>query len=244
MQADPDLAYKDWKPDPNYDFFDAFSKGFSKPFKVKGFGFVDQKHLKNTVEILIEKAFDTKSPEERKEIWNEIAELQTEREEDRVSPSRQEAAKRGSPLLNFLGIGTSETDTPEQFFLKKLGLEDYLIGGRTGVGSIDRQVNEYLNDYVPQLVRDIMEMEGMSTKKQRALMEVKLKQLKRGIQGAFIKTKPLISYYFKLRRYPKSVRDLAREIFTERNGIKSDLGNVEHLMELNLIASDWNKLGQ
>ena len=164
IQEDPDLVYKDTKPDPNYGAWDAFKGGFNRPFNVKGFGLYDQEQLKATIKALANDAQyqKYKDPKRYAEIISEIETLQERRVSDRISASREEAAKRGSPLLNFLGVGTSEKDTPEQFFLKELRLDDYVIGGKTGVASIDREVDEYLNDYVPELVREIMSMPNMN----------------------------------------------------------------------------------
>tara|TARA_R110000824_G_scaffold225153_1_gene412777 strand:- start:41 stop:4051 length:4011 start_codon:yes stop_codon:yes gene_type:complete len=246
MQAEPDLAFKDFKPDPNYAFWDAFSKGFNKPFKVKGFGWYDQKELKATIDTLLERVDDVNDPDEVQTIMDEIAQLENERIYDRVSPSRQEPARRGSPLLNFLGFTTVDEDTPQQFFLKDMGLEDYIIGGTTGVGTIDAQVNEYLNDYIPELVTDMMvekEQQGYTERETKAILQERLADLRTMMQGEFIKTKPVVAEYFKFRRFKDATKDAAREQFRARQNRKSNLGSLEDLIELNVIAKQYEELG-
>lgn len=246
FQADPDLAFKDYKPDPNYDFWDAFNKGFSKPFKVKGFGLYDQKELKATIDTLIEKANDVNDPEEVKAILDEIARLENERIYDRVSPSRQEPAQRGSPLLNFLGFTTVEEDTAQQFFLKDIGLEDYLIGGRTGIGSMDAQINEYLNDIIPEIVTDMMfeqEAQGYTRRETKAILQERLSDVRTMMQGAIVGTNPLVAEYFKFNRFKDATKDAAQERFRIRNGRKRNLGSIEDLKELTILAKRYEELG-
>jgi len=246
MQEDPDLAYKDWKPDPNYGMWDAFRKGFTKPFGVKGFGFYDQKKLKETISLLIEEASheELRDPDKYMKLLDRIAALEENRIYDRVSASRQVSAKRGSPLLSFLGFGTTERDTPEQFFLKKLRLDDYIIGGRTGVGSIDAQVDDYLNDYVPELVRAVMDVPNLTEREQKALLMGKLSTLRAQMQGHFLQSKPLVHQYYKFRRFRGSIRSVAMEKFRKKYGRDKDWGSLEDLVELNAIASAWDKVAR
>ena len=249
IHYDPDLSFEDHKPDPSYDNWDAFAKGFARPFKVKGFGLTNNKDIKQTIDRLIEEQ-ETEAgltPERFMEIAREIEQLESQKIRERVSPSRPDAAKRGPPLLNFLGFSLFEPDTEQQAYLKDLGLEDYIIGGQTGIGSIDSEINEYLNDHVPNIVNQVMALgkqNNYSLTEQKTILQNMLSTTRAEVQKAETNSNSLVSQYFKFKRLSKNARDVSKDKFFDKYGRAPSTSSIDDISELLLIAQAWNRIGR
>lgn len=249
IHYDPDLSFEDHKPDPSYDNWDAFSKGFVRPFKVKGFGLTNNKDIKQTIDRLIEEQ-ETEAgltPERFMEIAREIEQLESQKIRERVSPSRPDAAKRGSPLLNFLGFSLFEPDTEQQAYLKDLGLEDYIIGGQTGIGSIDSEINEYLNDHVPNIVNQVMALgkqNNYSLTEQKTILQNMLSTTRAEVQKAETNSNSLVSQYFKFKRLSRNARDVSKDKFFDKYGRAPSTSSIDDISELLIIAQAWNRIGR
>jgi len=249
IHYDPDLSFEDHKPDPSYNNWDAFAKGFVRPFKVKGFGLTNNKDIKQTIDRLIEEQ-ETEAgltPERFMEIAREIEQLESQKIRERVSPSRPDAAKRGSPLLNFLGFSLFEPDTEQQAYLKDLGLEDYIIGGQTGIGSIDSEINEYLNDHVPNIVNQVMALgkqNNYSLTEQKTILQNMLSTTRAEVQKAETNSNSLVSQYFKFKRLSRNARDVSKDKFFDKYGRAPSTSSIDDISELLLIAQAWNRIGR
>lgn len=141
--------------------------------------------------------------------------------EARVSPTREVAAKRGDPIMDLMGVPEFEGDTPQQFYLKRLGLDDFDIGSKSGFPQVDRQINEMLNDQLPRVVGEYMiyfqtQEREVSAAEQKAIIKNHLNAIKQDIvsntrQGL----NPLAHEYIAFKRKDPAMRGLAVQRFQE-----------------------------
>jgi len=131
--------------------------------------------------------------------------------------------------------------------LKDLGLEDYIIGGQTGIGSIDSEINEYLNDHVPNIVNQVMALgkqNNYSLTEQKTILQNMLASTRAEVQEAEINSNSLVSQYFKFKRLSRNARDVSKDKFFEKYGRAPSTTNIDDISELLIIAQAWNRVGR
>ena len=100
------------------------------------------------------------------------------------------------------------------------------------------EIDDYLNNAVPELTRKVMSLKNMTLTEKKAIMDKEIATLKLEMQATFIETRPRVYEYFKFRRKRASARAAAQEEFRTRHGRQRDLLNLDDLIELNILAGD------
>ena len=71
--------------------------------------------------------------------------------------TREDSMERIRPELKLLaGLTVQKPDTPQQEFLQEIGIPVYEFDSKTGIGTLDRIINDSVNDFLPNVVSKYM----------------------------------------------------------------------------------------
>ena len=235
---------KDVRGDPDLDAGDAFGKGFMRPIKQRGYYDTVTGPLEASQRAL-GITDDEGSP---------LLDFRQESElPARQVATREDTMERLNPELKLLaGLTVEKRDTPEQEFLQTMGFPVYEFDSKTGIGTLDRVINDSINNFLPNIVRKYKEQaeqerrKGVSEKLIRTRIRERIKtrftklkaKIKRVSAGAG-DDPGYIRALLKARRMPLEKQKRAIEEYEQSIGREVDLSSTE---DLEVIARIGRKL--
>lgn len=233
---------KDVRGDPDLDAGSAFRKGFMRPIKQRGYYDTVTGALEGGQRML------GITDDEGKPLldFTQEAELPA-----RQVATREDTMERLNPELKLLaGLSVVEKDTPQQEFLQEIGFPVYEFDSKTGIGTLDRIINDSVNNFLPGVIDKYMRKaeqdraRGDSEKEIRIRIRERIKtrfnKLKAKIKRVSAKAGDdpgYIKALLKARRMPLEKQQRAILEYEQKIGREVDLSSTKDLTAIAKIGS-------
>ncbi len=233
---------KDVRGDPNLDAGSTFATGFMRPIKQRGYYDTVTGALEGGQRML------GITDDEGKPLldFTQEAELPA-----RQVATREDTMERLNPELKLLaGLSVVERDTPQQEFLQKIGFPVYEFDSKTGIGTLDRIINDSVNNFLPGIIDKYMKKaeqdraRGDSEKEIRIRIRERIKtrfnKLKAKIKRVSAKAGDdpgYIKALLKARRMPLEKQQRAILEYEQKIGREVDLSSTKDLTAIAKIGS-------
>ena len=232
---------KDVRGDPDLDAGSTFATGFMRPIKQRGYYDTVTGALEGGQRVL------GLTDDEGKPLldFTQEAELPA-----RQVATREDTMERLNPELKLLaGLSVVERDTPQQEFLQEMGFPVYEFDSKTGIGTLDRIINDSVNNFLPGIVdkymkqADQMRRRGESEEniriRTRERIKTRFNKLKAKIRRVSAKAGDdpgYIKALLKARRMPLEKQQRAILEYEQAVGREVDLSSTEDLTAIARIG--------
>jgi len=232
---------KDVRGDPDLDAGSTFATGFMRPIKQRGYYDTVTGALEGGQRML------GLTDDEDKPLldFKQEAELPA-----RQVATREDTMERLNPELKLLaGLSVVEKDTPQQEFLQEMGFPVYEFDSKTGIGTLDRIINDSVNNFLPGIVdkymkqADQMRRRGESEEniriRTRERIKTRFNKLKAKIRRVSAKAGDdpgYIKALLKARRMPLEKQQRAILEYEQAVGREVDLSSTEDLTAIARIG--------
>ena len=232
---------KDVRGDPDLDAGSGFRTGFMRPIKQRGYYDTVTGALEGGQRML------GITDDEGKPLldFKQEADLPA-----RQIATKQDTMQRLNPELKlFAGLSIVEKDTEEQEFLQEIGIPVYEFDSKTGIGTLDRVINDSVNNFLPIVIRgykkqaDNMRRRGVSEKLIRSRIKERIRtkftKLKAKINRVSAKAGDDPGYIKALvsaRRLPLAKQQRAIVEIESKRGYDIDLSSTADLKAVAKIA--------
>lgn len=233
---------KDVRGDPNLDAGSAFATGFMRPIKQRGYYDTVTGALEGGQRML------GLTDDEGKPLldFTQEAELPA-----RQVATREDTMERLNPELKLLaGLSVVERDTPQQEFLQKIGFPVYEFDSKTGIGTLDRIINDSVNNFLPGVIDKYMRKAEQDRARGDSEQEIRIR-IRERIKTRFNKLKAkikrvsakagddpgYIKALLKARRMPLEKQQRAILEYEQKIGREVDLSSTKDLTAIAKIGS-------
>lgn len=233
---------KDVRGDPDLDAGSAFRKGFMRPIKQRGYYDTVTGALEGGQRML------GLTDDEGKPLldFTQEAELPA-----RQVATREDTMERLNPELKLLaGLSVVERDTPQQEFLQKIGFPVYEFDSKTGIGTLDRIINDSVNNFLPGVIDKYMRKAEQDRARGDSEQEIRIR-IRERIKTRFNKLKAkikrvsakagddpgYIKALLKARRMPLEKQQRAILEYEQKIGREVDLSSTKDLTAIAKIGS-------
>tara|TARA_R110000822_G_scaffold272385_1_gene394941 strand:+ start:2710 stop:6588 length:3879 start_codon:yes stop_codon:yes gene_type:complete len=233
---------KDVRGDPDLDAGSAFRKGFMRPIKQRGYYDTVTGALEGGQRML------GITDEEGKPLldFTQEAELPA-----RQVATREDTMERLNPELKLLaGLSVVERDTPQQEFLQEIGFPVYEFDSKTGIGTLDRIINDSVNNFLPGVIDKYMRKAEQDRARGDSEQEIRIR-IRERIKTRFNKLKAkikrvsakagddpgYIKALLKARRMPLEKQRRAIFEYEQKIGREVDLSSTKDLTAIAKIGS-------
>lgn len=233
---------KDVRGDPDLDAGSAFRKGFMRPIKQRGYYDTVTGALEGGQRML------GITDDEGKPLldFTQEAELPA-----RQVATREDTMERLNPELKLLaGLSVVEKDTPQQEFLQEIGFPVYEFDSKTGIGTLDRIINDSVNNFLPGVIDKYMRKAEQDRARGDSEQEIRIR-IRERIKTRFNKLKAkikrvsakagddpgYIKALLKARRMPLEKQQRAILEYEQKIGREVDLSSTKDLTAIAKIGS-------
>lgn len=233
---------KDVRGDPNLDAGSAFATGFMRPIKQRGYYDTVTGALEGGQRML------GLTDDEGKPLldFTQEAELPA-----RQVATREDTMERLNPELKLLaGLSVVERDTPQQEFLQEIGFPLYEFDSKTGIGTLDRIINDSVNNFLPGVIDKYMRKAEQDRARGDSEQEIRVR-IRERIKTRFNKLKAkikrvsakagddpgYIKALLKARRMPLEKQQRAILEYEQKIGREVDLSSTKDLTAIARIGS-------
>lgn len=233
---------KDVRGDPNLDAGSAFATGFMRPIKQRGYYDTVTGALEGGQRML------GLTDDEGKPLldFTQEAELPA-----RQVATREDTMERLNPELKLLaGLSVVERDTPQQEFLQEIGFPLYEFDSKTGIGTLDRIINDSINNFLPGVIDKYMRKAEQDRARGDSEQEIRIR-IRERIKTRFNKLKAkikrvsakagddpgYIKALLKARRMPLEKQQRAILEYEQKIGREVDLSSTKDLTAIAKIGS-------
>ncbi len=233
---------KDVRGDPDLDAGSAFATGFMRPIKQRGIADTVTGALESGQRML------GITDDEGKPLldFTQEAELPA-----RQVATREDTMERLNPELKlFAGLNIVEKDTKAQEFLQKIGIPVYEFDSKTGIGTLDRVINDSINNFLPGVIEKYMKQAEQMRQRGDTEKEIRIRMRER-IKSRFTKLKSkikrvsakagddpgYIKALLKARRMPIEKQQRAILEYEQAIGREVDLSSTADLIAIGKIGS-------
>ena len=233
---------KDVRGDPDLDAGSTFATGFMRPIKQRGYYDTVTGALEGGQRALGLTDDDGKPLLD----FTQEAELPA-----RQVATREDTMERLNPELKLLaGLSIVEKDTPQQEFLQEIGFPVYEFDSKTGIGTLDRIINDSVNNFLPGVIDKYMRKAEQDRARGDSEQEIRIR-IRERIKTRFNKLKAkikrvsakagddpgYIKALLKARRMPLEKQQRAILEYEQKIGREVDLSSTKDLTAIAKIGS-------
>lgn len=233
---------KDVRGDPNLDAGSAFATGFMRPIKQRGYYDTVTGALEGGQRML------GLTDDEGKPLLDFTQEAGLPA---RQVATREDTMERLNPELKLLaGLSVVERDTPQQEFLQEIGFPVYEFDSKTGIGTLDRIINDSINNFLPGVIDKYMRKAEQDRARGDSEQEIRIR-IRERIKTRFNKLKAkikrvsakagddpgYIKALLKARRMPLEKQQRAILEYEQKIGREVDLSSTKDLTAIAKIGS-------